>query len=204
MPLDLQYFAEGDGSGDNGDGQSTQGDNNQSQQQDGQGQGSNEPSDPPKDSEKKYSDADVDKLINQKFAKWQKESEEKLRQSQMSAEEKEKERIAKLEQLEKDVANRDAKDSARKALSEAELPADFADFVFDTQEDVAKEKMDKFTKLLSSYREKVVNEVMRDKTPPKPNAKDDKKTYDVAHMSTQELRKLREEDPKKFKEITQQ
>lgn len=151
--------------------------------------------------DKKYSDADLDKIINQKFAKWQKESDEKLRQSQLSAEEKEKERIAKLEQLERDVASRDAKDKARKALTDAELPSDFADFVFDTQEDVAKDKLDKFTKALKAYRESVVNEIMRDKTPPKPKNDGDGKVYDLAHMKPQELRELREKDPEKFKEL---
>lgn len=197
MPLDLQYFAEGGTDPEPKDPEP------QDPPKSSEGGTDPEPKDPPKEPEKKYSDADVDKLINQKFAKWQKDSEEKLRQSQLSAEEKEKERIAKLEQLEKDVATRDAKDTARKALSEEKLPTEFADFVFDTQEDVAKEKMDNFKKLLASYRENVVNEVMRDKTPPKPNTTD-KKTYDITKMSTQELRKLREEDPKKFKEITQQ
>lgn len=173
MPLDLQYFAEGGESG-TGDSQSqsqnTQSEGSQNQQQAGDGKGDNKPTEPePTEPEKKYSDADLDKIINQKFAKWQKDSEEKMRQSQLTAEEKEKERIKKLEQLEKDVATRDAKDSARKALNDAKLPSEFADFVFDTQEDVAKEKMDKFTKLLATYREGIVNEVMRDKTPPKPN-----------------------------------
>lgn len=173
MPLDLQYFAEGGDGGpanNQGQNQNTQGKGTQNQPQNNEPQGKdgNEPTEPT-EPEKRYSDKDVDDIINKKFKKWQEESEEKLRQSQLTAEEKEKERIKKLEQLEKDVATRDAKDSARKALNDAKLPSEFADFVFDTQEDVAKEKMDKFTKLLATYREGIVNEVMRDKTPPKPN-----------------------------------
>lgn len=196
MPLDLQYFAEG--------GQEPPKDPEpQDPPESSEGGADPEPKDPPKEPEKKYSDADVDKLINQKFAKWQKDSEEKLRQSQLSAEEKEKERIAKLEQLEKDVATRDAKDTARKALSEEKLPTEFADFVFDTQEDVAKEKMDNFKKLLASYRESVVNEVMRDKTPPKPKPGNGKEPKDISKMSYQELAQLKKDDPEEFKKLTQ-
>ncbi len=158
---------------------------------------------PPVDSDKKYSDADLDQIINQKFAKWQKDKDEEIRQSKLTADEKEQERIKKLEKLERDVASRDAKDKARQALSDAKLPSDFADFVFDTQEDVAKDKLDKFTKTLAAYRESVVNEIMRDKTPKKPKNDADGKVYDLAHMKPQELRELREKDPEKFKEITQ-
>lgn len=153
MPMNLQFFAE-------------QTDPSADPSQDPTESTDDKPKEEPE--EKKYSDADLDKIINQKFAKWQKDSEEKLRQSQLSAEEKEKERITKLEKLERDVATRDAKDVARKALSEAKLPSEFADFVFDTQEDVAKEKMENFTKLLVDYRESVVTEVLKDKTPAKP------------------------------------
>lgn len=155
MPMNLQFFAE-------------QTDPSADPSQDPTEGTEDKPKPKEEPEEKKYSDADLDKIINQKFAKWQKDSEEKLRQSQLTAEEKEKERIAKLEKLERDVAQRDAKDVARKALSEAKLPSEFADFVFDTQEDVAKEKMENFTKLLSDYRESVVTEVLKDKTPAKP------------------------------------
>ncbi|MCD5001188.1 DUF4355 domain-containing protein [Enterococcus saccharolyticus] len=156
MPMNLQFFAEQTDPPADPSQNSTDGADDKPKP------------DEPKPEEKKYSDADLDKIINQKFAKWQKDSEEKLRQSQLSAEEKEKERITKLEKLERDVATRDAKDVARKALSEAKLPSEFADFVYDTQEDVAKEKMENFTKLLANYRESVVTEVLKDKTPDKP------------------------------------
>lgn len=198
LPMNLQYFAEGDPAPTEPKGSEPQ--DPPKDPKDGKDP---EPKDPPQDPEKRYSDKDVDDIINKKFKKWQEESEEKLRQSQLTAEEKEKERIKKLEKLEHDVATRDAKDSARKALNDAKLPADFADFVFDTQEDVAKENMDKFTKLLASYRESVVNEVMRDKTPPKPKPGNGKEPKDITKMSYQELAQLKKDDPEEFKKLTQ-
>lgn len=125
-------------------------------------------SEDPKPDDKKYSDADLDKIINQKFAKWQQDSDEKLRQSQLSAEEKEQERIKKLEELEQTVAQRDAIDKSRKMLNEAKLPESFAKFVYDTKDDQAQEKFNEFQQALQAYRESIVNEVMKDKTPPKP------------------------------------
>lgn len=125
-------------------------------------------SEDPKPDDKKYSDADLDKIINQKFAKWQADSDEKLRQSQLSAEEKEQERIKKLEELEQTVAQRDAIDKSRKMLNEAKLPESFAKFVYDTKDDQAQEKFNEFQQALQAYRESIVNEVMKDKTPPKP------------------------------------
>lgn len=199
LPMNLQYFAEG-GDGGQEPPKNTDPQDPPKDPKDGKDP---EPKDPPQDPEKRYSDKDVDDIINKKFKKWQEESEEKLRQSQLTAEEKEKERIKKLEQLEKDVATRDAKDSARKALNDAKLPSEFADFVFDTQEDVAKEKMDKFTKLLATYREGVVNEVMRDKTPPKPKPGNGKEPKDISKMSYQELAQLKKDDPEEFKKLTQ-
>lgn len=121
-----------------------------------------------KPDDKKYSDADLDKIINQKFAKWQADSDEKLRQSQLSAEEKEQERIKKLEELEQTVAQRDAIDKSRKMLSEAKLPESFAKFVYDTKDDQAQEKFTEFQQALQAYRESIVTEIMKDKTPPKP------------------------------------
>lgn len=127
-----------------------------------------QPEDPASD--KKYSDADVDKIINKKHAKWQADSEEKLRQSQLTSEEKEKERIAKLEDLERTVAQRDAVDKSRKMLSDEKLPDEFAKFIADTKEDVSQEKFSEFKTLMQSYRESIVNEVMKDRTPKKPSA----------------------------------
>ena len=118
--------------------------------------------------DKKYSDADVDKIINEKFAKWQADSEEKLRQSQLSAEEKEKERIEKLEDLERTVAQRDAVDKSRKMLNDEKLPESFAKFISDTKEDVSQEKFNEFKGLMQAFKESIVSEIMKDKTPAKP------------------------------------
>ncbi|MHC5248814.1 capsid assembly scaffolding protein Gp46 family protein [Enterococcus sp. LJL90] len=122
----------------------------------------------PKPDDKKYSDSDMDRIINERFARWQSEQEEKDRVAKLSAEDKEKERIAKLEELEKTVTQRDAIDKSRQMLSEAKLPESFAKFVYDTKDDQAQEKFNEFQQVMKSYRDSIVSEVMKDKTPPKP------------------------------------
>ncbi len=150
-------------------------------------------SEDPNPDDKKYSDADLDKIINQKFAKWQADSDEKLRQSQLSAEEKEQERIKKLEELEQTVAQRDAIDKSRKMLSEAKLPESFAKFVYDTKDDQAQEKFNEFQQAMQAYRESIVNEVMKDKTPPKAKTSD-KKADGWREKAIQNYQKVKESE----------
>ena len=138
-----------------------------------------DPTDPktsdPAGSDKKYSDTDVDKIINEKFAKWQSDQEEKDRVAKLSVAEKEQERIAKLEQLEQNVAHRDAVDKSRKLLSDEKLPETFAKFIADTKEDVSQDKFNEFKGMLQSFRESIVAEIMKDKTPAKPKVAGDGK-----------------------------
>lgn len=73
-----QIFAEPEGNEDNQD------------NQDGKDGGENE---------KKYTDADLDKIINAKFARWQKEQEKKISEA---------ERLAKMSEADRTKAERDA------------------------------------------------------------------------------------------------
>ena len=79
----------------------------------------------------KYTDADVDRILNQKFAKWeankQKEIDEAARLANMTSEEK---RQAELESLQAKIAELEAKDNkakmsevARTMMSEADVSA---------------------------------------------------------------------------------
>lgn len=147
----------------------------------------------PKPEDKKYSDADMDRIINERFARWQSEQEEKDRVAKLSAEDKEKERIAKLEELEKTVAQRDAIDKSRKMLNEAKLPESFAKFVYDTKDDQAQEKFDEFQQALQAYRESIVNEIMKDKTPPKAKTSD-KKADGWREKAIQNYQKVKESE----------
>ena len=147
----------------------------------------------PAGSDKKYSDTDVDKIINEKFAKWQSDQEEKERISKLSAAEKEQDRIAKLEKLEQDVAKRDAVDKSRKLLSDEKLPETFAKFIADTKEDVSQENFDEFKGLMQAFKGSIVSEIMKDKTPAKPKVAGDSNGTDWRSKAQQAYEKSKGE-----------
>ena len=93
--FDLQLFADG---GDGGEGGTEGGAKGGESGGSGSEGGSNNPNDPDKP---KYTDADVDALINKKFAEWQKKQERQVSEAeklgQMSAEEKANARMKALE-----------------------------------------------------------------------------------------------------------
>ena len=152
----------------------------------------NPPADPA-DPDKKYTEADVDKIINARFAKWQSDQEEKERISKLSAAEKEQDRIAKLEKLEQDVAKRDAVDKSRKLLSDEKLPETFAKFIADTKEDVSQEKFNEFKGLMQTFKESIVSEIMKDRTPAKPKVAGDSNGTDWRSKAQQAYEKSKGE-----------
>lgn len=118
--------------------------------------------------DKKYSDTDLDNIINKKFAEWQKKKDEEIRQANLTAEEKEQERIKRLEELERTVAKNQADEKARQRLSEAKLPIEFAGFISDTQDDLAENKFKEFQAALTAYRESILKGVVKGDTPKQP------------------------------------
>ena len=81
-------------------------------------------------SDKKYSDADLDKIINSKYAKWrsdlEKEQAEANRVAKMSADEKVQHELAKREEriaeLEAQILQRDVREKAVSYLADKGLP----------------------------------------------------------------------------------
>lgn len=121
------------------------------------------------ESEKKYSDEDVDKLIKRKFAEWekkkQKEEDEAKKLAKMNAQEKAdyknrqlEERIAELER-EKTLSS--MKDEARKMLSEKNINISDELLAFMVTSDAEKTKtaVDSFAELFNA----AVNEAIKSK-----------------------------------------
>lgn len=88
-----------------------------------------EPEESQQQDEKKYTDADVDAIINKRFAKWKKEQEAKQNEAEklakMNADEKadyEREKLLKeVEELRNEKTINGLKDVSRKMLAEAEV-----------------------------------------------------------------------------------
>lgn len=125
--------------------------------------------------EKKYSDADLDKIINQKFAKWQKDQDKAVSEAEklakMDAQQKaEYER----DQLQKRVAELEKKENraemakqARKMLSEEGLnvPDDLVNQIITTDAESTKTNVQQFSKLFKAAVQDAVKEALKGKTP---------------------------------------
>ncbi|HEL1974309.1 TPA: DUF4355 domain-containing protein [Streptococcus suis] len=107
----------------------------------------------PKD-EKKYTDADVDAIIDKKFAKWKAEQEkaesEAKKLSKMNAEDKQKYQLDKREQdladREAAITRRELTAEAKTILSERGLPIELVDVVNLTDADSVRDSIDAIQK----------------------------------------------------------
>lgn len=121
----------------------------------------------PKD-EKKYTDADVDAIIDKKFAKWKSEQEAKESEAKklakMNADDKQKYEMEKREKAlaerEAEISKRELTAEAKSILSERGLPSELIDNVNLTDADSVRTSIDK----LQSAWELAVQKGIADKT----------------------------------------
>ena len=77
------------------------------------------------DDDKKYSDADVNKILNKKFAEWEKKQAKKISEAEklanMTAEEQLKELQKELDSMKKDKTRSELASAARGILSESDI-----------------------------------------------------------------------------------
>ena len=165
----LQLFAEGsEGSdGDSGN-EGTEGKNPETKEQE-----DDEEDDP--EEEKKYSDKDVNKIIDRKFAEWakkkQKEEDEAKKLSKMNAQEKadykQKQLEEEIEQLKNEKALSDMRDEARKMLSEKNINItdELLAFMVSTDAGETKKAVDSFADLFNAAVNEAVKGKARQTTP---------------------------------------
>ena len=157
IKFDLQRFTESgtdggaegnpDPAGTNPEGQDPDGDNG------GDDSGDNKP-------ELKYSDEDLDRIVNQKFAKWQKQKEAEIEEAQktakMTAAEKEKHEMEKLkeenEKLKVSQKRTELEKIAAKTLSENKIDAnqDILDFVVGADEEETNANIKKLSGIIEA------------------------------------------------------
>lgn len=130
----------------------------------------------PKD-EKKYTDADVDKIINKKFAKWKEEAEkaekeaEKLRKmnAEQKAEYEAKKQAERIAELEAQINRNGLEKEASKMLFEAGITADEAvlDFVVRNNAEDTQQSVQSLIGLVNTLAEAKVQTMLVGKTPTK-------------------------------------
>lgn len=125
--------------------------------------------------EKKYSDADIDKIISKKFAEWQtkkdKEVNEAAKLAEMNAQQKaeyERDKLQKeLNELKKANSLAEMQKTARKVLSDEgiNVPDELLSLMVTTDAEETKAGIDKFIPLFKDAVEKQVKETIRGETP---------------------------------------
>ncbi len=164
----LQLFAE-DGGDSSGEGTKP-------------GAGGTEPSggdptenDPDGEGEKKYTDADLDEIINRKFAKWQKEQQKKTDEAaklaEMNATEKAKYEKEKLESELNEYKRKDSiakmTKTARNMLAESNIsvPDDLLSMLVSTDAEETKAAVEAFSESFTKALESAVKERLKGEPP---------------------------------------
>lgn len=123
--------------------------------------------------EKKYSDKEVDEIINRKFAKWQKDQEEKIKEekrlSKLSADERAKEEAKKkddeIARLQAEIDRNNLEKDTIDRLNQEGLPLEFKSFLMQKDAETTNEIIKSFKE---TYQKKVQEEVekrFKGKTP---------------------------------------
>lgn len=125
--------------------------------------------------EKKYSDADLDKIINQKFAKWQKDQEKAVNEAKKLASMTEQEKAEherdefrkELEALKKANNMAEMGKQARKLLSDdgINVPDNLVDMIITDNAETTKTNVEAFSKLFKGAVQSAVKEALKGKAP---------------------------------------
>jgi len=123
--------------------------------------------------EKKYTDAEVDAIIDKKFAKWKSEQEAKENEAKklakMNADEKQKYQLDQREQeladREKAIARKELTAEAKAMLSERDLPVELVNVVDLTSAETVSESITSIQKAWEESVQKGVSERMKGSAP---------------------------------------
>lgn len=128
-----------------------------------------------KKSEAKYTDADVDEILNKKFAKWQAQQERAVTEAKKLAEmnatqkaEYQRDQLQKeLNELKKQAALSEMMKTSRKMLSEEgiNVPDELLSVMVTTEAEETKASVDGFVKLFKEAVDNAVKEKLRGETP---------------------------------------
>lgn len=125
--------------------------------------------------EKKYSDADLDKIIGKKFAQWQEKKEKEVKEAEKLAKMSEQEKAEhqrdelqkELDALKKEKALAEMSKTARKLLSEKNITVsdELLSMMVTTDATETKTAIDSFAKLFEESVESTVKERLRGEVP---------------------------------------
>ena len=119
--------------------------------------------------EKTFTQEELDKILNKKFAQWQKKTEEAKAEAERKAKLTEAEKLAEerkeFEAMKKQFEYEKRVNSTSKVLASNNLPVEFADFLVGENEEVTSQRVDLFKDAFNNALEKAITERLRGATP---------------------------------------
>ena len=119
--------------------------------------------------EKTFTQEELDKILNKKFAQWQKKTEEAKAEAERKAKLTEAEKLAEerkeFEAMKKQFEYEKRVNSTSKVLASNNLPVEFADFLVGENEEVTSQRVDLFKDAFNNALEKAITERLRGTTP---------------------------------------
>ena len=144
--------------------------------------------------EKTFTQSELDKILNKKFAQWQKKTEEAKAEAERKAKLTEAEKLAEerkeFEAMKKQFEYEQRVNSTSKVLASNNLPIEFADFLIAENDEATTQRVDLFKNAFNDALEKAVNERLRGQTPKTSTVKARTFTInDIKNMSPEEINK---------------
>ena len=144
--------------------------------------------------EKTFTQAELDKILNKKFAQWQKKTEEAKQEAERKAKLTEAEKLAEerkeFEAMRKQFEYEKRANSTSKILASNNLPIEFADFLIAESDEATTQRVDLFKNAFNDAVEKLVNERLRGNVPKVSTVSSRSFTSnDIKNMSPEEINK---------------
>ena len=157
--------------------------------------------------EKTFTQEELDKILNKKFAQWQKKTEEAKAEAERKAKLTEAEKLAEerkeFERMKMQFEYEQRVNSTSKTLASYNLPIEFSDFLVGENEEVTNKRIELFKDAFNSSLEKMVNERLKG-NPPKvaTSAKTGLSKDDFRKMNMAQRIKLRNENLALYNELS--
>ena len=144
--------------------------------------------------EKTFTQAELDKILNKKFAQWQKKTEEAKAEAERKAKLTEAEKLAEerkeFEAMKKQFEYEQRVNSTSKVLASNNLPIEFADFLIAESDEATTQRVDLFKNAFNEALEKALVERLKGNTPKTSTVQTRTFTVnDIKNMSAEEINK---------------
>ena len=156
---------------------------------------------------KTFTQEELDKILNKKFAQWQKKTEQAKAEAERKAKLTEAEKLAEerkeFEAMKKQFEYEQRVNSTSKVLASNNLPIEFADFLIAENDEATTQRVDLFKNAFNEALEKALNERLRGSVPKVSTGKAlEISKEEFKKMSLAKQAELKLTKPNLYKELT--